>query len=112
MKRVILVFATMMFICSCAAQSAKPIVWSPPVGGVVRDARAAVAIARIIWLSIHPELEAKIGSEAVWLEHMHAELYGDIWEVATKMKRGEIGGGLYIHISRTDGRIVDIQLTQ
>lgn len=97
---------------ACSAHQEKAGGWVPPAGGVVQSKKTAIAIARAVWLSMHPELEANIGSEEVWQTNMDAVLHGDTWEIATKMKPGELGGGLYIYISRHDGHVVDVRLTQ
>jgi hypothetical protein len=43
---------------------------------------------------------------------MAARLDGEVWEVSTKMQRGEIGGGLLFYISKRDARVLGIFLTQ
>lgn len=86
--------------------------WKPPADGVVRDSRAAISIARAVWISMNPKLAQGIGSEEVWQSGMVAVLHDGVWEVSSKMKPNEIGGALFIYVSQKDARIVDIYLTQ
>lgn len=85
--------------------------WKPPKDGVVRDSVTAISIARLIWFSMHPEL--KQSSEQAWQSGMVAYLDKGVWRVQQKpLKSDAIGGGLEIDISKRDGRIVAIYLTQ
>jgi hypothetical protein len=86
--------------------------WQPPADGVVRDSRAAITIARAIWISTYPERAATTGDEAVWQSQMDATLHNGIWEVTKKMGPDDYGGSLFIYISKRDGRVVGIYITQ
>jgi hypothetical protein len=81
--------------------------WHPPKEGVVRDQRAAIAIAHAIWLSMNPEGNTETQDEAVWQSMMKATLRHGIWEVVEKKEEG-----LVFDIARRDGRIVDIYVVQ
>jgi hypothetical protein len=86
--------------------------WQPPSEGVVRDGKAAIAIARAVWLSMNPSISARVGGEEIWQSDMIATLQDGVWEVTNKMSSTDIGGALFIYISQRDGRIVGIYLTQ
>jgi hypothetical protein len=85
--------------------------WAPPPEGVVRDGAAAISIARAIWISLNPGLPK--ASEEVWQIEMVASLRHGIWHVEQKpLPRGSLGGGLVMEISRADGRVTLIMITQ
>lgn len=88
--------------------------WHPPVMGVIRDGKAAISIARTVWISGHPDLEGRIGSESVWQRDMQATLHDGVWEVTAKPNPDPnvIGGALFIYIAQSDGHVVGIYLTQ
>ena len=84
--------------------------WNPPTGGLVQRAKDAIAIARTVWIAAHPD--TPVGDEQAWEMSMAATLHGDTWEVAQKIGPGVQGGGPIILISKTDGRIDGIYMTQ
>lgn len=85
--------------------------WHPPERGVVRDAKTAISVARLIWFSINPELGRS--DDLTWQSGMIATSENGVWKVVQKPSpKGHIGGGLEIDISGYDGRVVGIYLTQ
>lgn len=110
--RHILVYAVFASVMLCTKTiAAESIAWHPPKKGVVRDSKAAVSIAHAVWLSMNPDLQ--IGDENAWQSGMTASLHNGIWHVAEKpLSHQELGGGLEIDISKRDGRITGIYLTQ
>src|ERR1700744_5564166 len=82
--------------------------WRAPKEGVIRDEKSAIGIARIVWLSMNPDIAARIGSESVWQTEMTATLRDGVWEVKRRSRPGELGGGLVIYISASDARILGI----
>ena len=97
-------------LCGCA-NAWQRVPWQPPPQGVVRDGKAAIAIARAIWVSMNPDL--KISGESSWQTTMTSSLQNGIWRVEEKpLSHQEIGGGLEVDISKHDGQIVGIYLTQ
>jgi hypothetical protein len=86
--------------------------WSPPPGGVVKDGKTAIIIAHAIWTSAYPERAKQIGTEANWESGMTATLSHDVWEVASRGDPHSVGGGLFIYVNKSDGRVLGIFLTQ
>jgi hypothetical protein len=86
--------------------------WSPPAEGVVRDAKTAITIARAIWISVNPDIGSSISDEHAWQSEMVATLQNGVWHVTNNTKNGEVGGALFIEISKRDGRILNIYITQ
>jgi hypothetical protein len=88
--------------------------WHPPELGVVRDSKSAITIAHAIWFSMYPSLaERGPSGEDVWQSAMQATLKNGVWEVTGKeAKEDTVGGGLFIYIAKSDGRVVSIVLTQ
>jgi hypothetical protein len=86
--------------------------WIPPDGGVVRDPKAAITIAHAIWISLHPNLLSRAGSDEDWQRVMGATLRQGVWEVAAKERDHSVGGGLFIYVAQKDGRILSIAITQ
>lgn len=85
--------------------------WQPPKEGIVRDGATAISIARLIWFSMHPKLERS--SEKAWQSGMVASLHDGVWRVQQRpLESDTIGGGLEIDISKHDGRVIAIYLTQ
>jgi len=84
--------------------------WQPPPEGVVPNREAAIRIARAFWISETPGL--KVASEAEWLRDKMVTLRNGLWEVADNVRPNVPGGGLFIYISKRDGRLVGIYLTQ
>ncbi|HEV2563407.1 MAG TPA: hypothetical protein VGT78_14825 [Rhizomicrobium sp.] len=84
--------------------------WQPPAEGVVRDAKSAISIARVVWFSMHPDFKKPTDDD--WQKSMEATLSDGVWEVTEPMKQGEIGGSLFIFISQKDARVLDVFLTQ
>lgn len=93
------------------AAAAEKIIWHPPKDGVVRDGETAIIIAHAIWASMNHDTQ--ISSEKIWEEQATSSLKDGIWLVQPKpFKNGELGGGLHISISKRDGRIVGMYITQ
>src|SRR5947207_14566704 len=86
--------------------------WQPPTEGIVRDGKAAITIAHAVWVSSHPEIANRIDSEAEWQKEMVATLRGGIWEIVEKLPPGTVGGGAVVLIAKSDGRVIDMYLTQ
>jgi hypothetical protein len=86
--------------------------WKPPPQGVVRDARAAISIARAVWLSTNPDTADVIASEESWQRNVTATLSDGVWQVTEPMKPSEIGGTFFIFIAKKDGRVLEMLLTQ
>ena len=84
--------------------------WSAPKEGVIRDGKAAISIARLIWLSMNPDLRGT--SDEAWQTGMVASLQNGIWHVVEKLPKGAIGGGVEIDLSQSDAKVTGIYLTQ
>jgi hypothetical protein len=104
--------AVMLLMAGCASNETGDSGWRIPKEGLVRDRVAAKTIARAVWFSIHPDWKQSSDTEEEWQSSMDATLRNGVWEVASKMKPGEIGGSLVILIAQSDGHVVDIYLTQ
>ncbi|HTJ64685.1 MAG TPA: hypothetical protein VL899_12840 [Alphaproteobacteria bacterium] len=81
--------------------------WHPPAKGVVRDPRAAIAIAHAVYLSLNPETDEATNDEKSWQSMMTATLTKGVWQVVQKN-----GEGTVFNISQRDGRILDIYVVQ
>jgi hypothetical protein len=97
---------------SCANERPKTDVWHPPEGGVVRDGKAAISIARAVYFSMSTELSGQIGTEEVWQDNMIARLEGDVWVVETPSDLNKFSDGVRILLSKTDARIVGFYVWQ
>ncbi len=95
---------------SWTADGGKP--WTPPDDGVVRDSKAAISIAHAVWISMHPNLADRAGSEELWQTIMIGRLRDGVWEVTSRRVGAGIGGGLFFYIAKSDGQILSIVLTQ
>jgi hypothetical protein len=84
--------------------------WSPPTEGVIRNGKAAISIARLIWLSMNPDLHGN--SDETWQTGMVASLHNGIWHVVEKLPREALGGGIEIDISQSNAKVTGIYLTQ
>lgn len=93
-------------VSSCANERSKSGDWSPPVGGVVRDGKAAISIARAVYFSMSPELSGQGGTEEIWQNNMVARLEGDVWVVETPSDPNKLSDGVRILLSKIDARIV------
>ncbi|MGK9232079.1 hypothetical protein KXS07_13515 [Inquilinus limosus] len=85
--------------------------WRLPPGGVVRDRRAAVSIARAVWFST-TGIDPSRSSDEVWQNGTTAKLEGGVWVIKTKRGQGTIGGGVQVLVSKVDGRILGIYAWQ
>jgi hypothetical protein len=75
--------------------------------GPVHNQRAAILMARKIWISLFPDQAVKAGSEKAWLAEEKASRDGDIWEVSPKnLSPTALGSGFTFRISSDDGRMV------
>jgi hypothetical protein len=100
------------FVSSCANERSKPVDWSPPVGGVVRDGKAAISIACAVYFSMRPELSGQNGTEEIWQNSMIARLEGDVWVVETPTDPNKFSDGVRILLSKLDARIVGFYVWQ
>ena len=106
---VLLVAASAAFLpLASIADDTTPLEWQPPLEGVVRDAKAAITIARAIWFSIHPDFEKNQEVVEFWKYNLEAELKGDVWIVETKSSKADLDGGVGFLISKKDGRIIKL----
>jgi hypothetical protein len=75
--------------------------------GPVHNEKAAILMARKIWINLYPVSAAKVGSEAAWLKGEKAELDGDMWEVSPKAPGPDaLGSGLVFRIASVDGKMM------
>jgi hypothetical protein len=75
--------------------------------GPVHNERAAVLMARRIWLNLYPLSAAKVGGEAAWLAGEKATRDGDMWEVAPKNPGPDaLGSNLVFRIAAEDGKML------
>ena len=86
--------------------------WNPPSEGVVPDSKTAIIIAHAVWVAAFPNNLKQIGSEQQWEESLIATLKDNVWEVTRKSDGKGVGGGIFFYISKKDGRVVGIFLTQ
>jgi hypothetical protein len=84
----------------------------PPVGGVVRDGKAAISIARAVYFSMSPELSGQIGTEEIWHNNMVASLVGNVWVVETPSDPSKFSDGVRILVSKVDARITGFYVWQ
>jgi len=84
--------------------------WEPPANGIITNASDALKIGYIAWASVNPK--ARESSESKWERNMKAVLADHVWKVSMKRAADAIGGDLIISISKCDGRVLDIVLTQ
>lgn len=82
--------------------------WRIPPEGLVRDERAAITIARAVWVSINPKLAQNIGTDEVWQSIMVAKLDGEVWIVEPRPNPNMLGGGVRIALSKKDARILNM----
>jgi hypothetical protein len=99
-------------VSSCANERSKTDAWQPPEGGVVRDGKAAISIARAVYFSMSPELSGQIGTEKIWQDNMIARLQGDVWVVETPSDPNKFSDGVRILLSKIDARIVGFYVWQ
>lgn len=85
--------------------------WQLPPGGVVRDRRAAVSIARAVWFST-TGIDPSRSSDEIWQEGTDTRLQGDVWVIETKKEPDTIGGGVQVLVSKIDGRILGMYAWQ
>jgi len=91
--------------------SAEAYKWHPPKAGVIRDAKTAISVARLLWFSINPDI--KPHSDKEWQSIKIATLHNGIWRVDDlPLGPGMIGGTLEIDIAKSDARLVGVYLTQ
>jgi len=101
-----------VLITSGCASADRSRAWHPPQGGVITDASSAIRIARAIWLSAHPELKDDVADERTWQSGMIATLHEGVWEIVSKeLHPNEIGGRVFIYLSKEDARVIDISIT-
>jgi hypothetical protein len=75
--------------------------------GPVHSEKAAILMARRIWINLYPLSAAKAGSEAKWLAEEKAAQDGDMWEVMPKNPGpGAIGSNMQFRISSADGQML------
>jgi hypothetical protein len=75
--------------------------------GQVHNEKAAILMARKIWINLYPVSAAKVGSEAAWLKGEKATLDGDMWEVSPKTPGPDaLGSGLVFRIASVDGKMM------
>jgi hypothetical protein len=75
--------------------------------GPVHNERAAILMARKIWISLYPDSAAKAGSEKAWLAEEKATRDGDMWEVGPKHPSpAALGSGLVFRLSSEDGQMM------
>jgi hypothetical protein len=75
--------------------------------GPVHSEKAAILMARKIWLNLYPISAAKVGSEAAWLAGEKATQDGDMWEVAPKNPGPDaLGSNIVFRIAATDGQML------
>ena len=96
-----IIFAAMMVLSSVAsAYAAAP-------RGSVHNEKAAILMARKIWISLYPRSAAKAGSEKAWLAQEKATQDGDMWEVGPRHPSPtSLGSGLVFRISSDDGHML------
>src|ERR1700761_5386902 len=75
--------------------------------GPVHSEKAAILMARKIWLNLYPLSAAKVGSEAEWLSNEKATKDGDMWEVGPKNPGpSAIGSTITYRIASADGKML------
>ena len=75
--------------------------------GPVHSEKAAILMARKIWLNLYPLSAPKVGSEATWLASEKATRDGDMWEVGPKNPGPDaVGSNITFRIAATDGRML------
>lgn len=94
----------------CGPQPGSAGNWEPPRKGIVTNAVDALDIARMAWIAVNPV--AKTITLDEWRKSWKASLDGNVWEVDQSRRPDTIGGDVIISISRCDGRILNILLTQ
>lgn len=95
-------------ISSRADELIMPDNWRIPPEGLVRDEKAAISIARAVWISINPELAQNFATDEIWQSYMIAKLDGDVWIVEPRPNPNVIRGGVRIALSKIDARILNI----
>jgi hypothetical protein len=98
-----ILYATMLLSLSItltSAQAAAP-------RGPVHSEKAAILMARKIWLNLYPLSAAKVGSETAWLTGEKATHDGDMWEVGPKTPGPDaIGSNIIFRIAAADGKML------
>lgn len=75
--------------------------------GPVHNAKAAILMARKIWLNLYPLSAAKVGSEAAWLADEKATQDGGMWEVGPRNPGpNALGSNLVFRIAAEDGQML------
>ena len=75
--------------------------------GPVHSEKAAILMARKIWLNLYPLSAPKVGSEATWLASEKATRDGDMWEVGPKNPGpGAVGSNITFRIAASDGKML------
>lgn len=75
--------------------------------GPVHNEKAAVLMARKIWINLYPISAAKVGSEAAWLAGEKAIQDGDMWEVSPKNPGpNALGSNMVFRIASADGQML------
>ncbi len=75
--------------------------------GSVHSEKAAILMARKIWINLYPISADKVGSEAAWLAGEKATRDGDLWEVGPKTPGpGAIGSNITFRIASADGKML------
>ncbi len=92
--------ALLMLLSLGAAQAAAP-------RGPVHSEKAAILMARRIWLNLNSLSAADVGSEAAWLAGEKATQDGDVWEVVPKNPGpNALGSNIVFRIAATNGMMV------
>lgn len=100
MKRSVFAALTLLMLASPEAQAAAP-------RGPVHSEKAAILMARRIWLNLYPLSAATAGSGAAWLAGEKATLDGDVWEVSPKAPGSNaLGSNIVFRIAATNGMMV------
>ena len=75
--------------------------------GPVHNEKAAILMARKIWINLYPMSAAKVGSEAAWLAGEKAIRDGDMWEVSPKNPGSDaLGSNLVYRLAAADGKML------
>ena len=93
----------------CGHQIGSATNWVPPPAGIVNNQRDAISIAYIAWASINPKMKSVKPDE--WQTDMSARLQDNVW-IVTQKDAAKYVNNLIISISRCDGRVVDVRMTQ
>lgn len=84
--------------------------WQPPRGGVIQDAKTAVSVARLFWLSMHSDINPVLSSDSLWQDRSIAVLTNGIWKVSDRPDSDNNITGLVFRLCQADGRVIDIYM--